>query len=326
MNKKGVLLTITLSFVMFTSLTAQIGELNIPNQNIESSKIITYDSLESINENNVKYHIGQDIIIRDDKYSESKGNYVFLNFFTSIPHSNSYSKEKRKYIPSELHNHIEGNMYEQLKHRQFKIIDIIYGESVLYDGIDYLKLIEVENQDTVYLEVGIMVYETLLSLGYVEKLKQLYLNEEFLYIGNYENNGLYDLNTGNEVYDIPKYTKFHCKDILLADAKYDNIVLLIDNNEYGNFFTELKHIERIGTFYSLTKAENLIKQYGKTNAYSIMNKDIKLGFTKQMVIEAYGQPYDINTTVGSYGTHEQWVYKYDIYLYFENGKLTDIQR
>mgnify|MGYP000886273049 CR=1 FL=1 len=158
MNKKGVLLTIKLFFVMITSLTAQIGKLNIPNQNIQSSepKKIIYDSLESINENNVKYHIGQDIIIRDDKYSKSDGNYGFLKFFTSITSNNPYFDEKRKYIPSELHNHIEGNMYEQLKHRQFKIIDIIYGESVLYDGIEYLKLIEVENQDTVYLKVGII--------------------------------------------------------------------------------------------------------------------------------------------------------------------------
>ena len=171
-----------------------------------------------------------------------------------------------------------------------------------------------------------MVYEQLLTLGYVEKLKQIYVNKEYLYIGNYENNGVYDLNTGNEVHNISKYSKFQCYDILIADAKYNNIVLLINNDEYGNLFTVLPHIERIGTFYSANKAEKLIKQYGKTNANLIMNKDIKLGFTKQMVIEAYGQPYDINKTVGTYGTHEQWIYKYDIYLYFENGKLTDIQR
>lgn len=317
-----------LMFIISSTLPAQIAKLNIPKQNDNSfeSNIVTYDSLKSINEDNVKYHIGQDIIIRDDEYSESKGYYAFLDFYTSITSSNPYFDERQKYIPSEFHNHIEGNMYEQLKHRQFKIIDIIYDESVLYDGIDYLKLIEVENQDTVYLKVGIMVYENLLTLGYVEKLKQLYLNEEYLYIDNYWTKEIYDLSTGKEVDKIPKYTKFYCSDILIADAKYNNIVFIINNEKYGDLFTELEEFKSRGTFYPVAKADVLIKQYGKTNAYSIMNKDIKLGFTKQMVIEAYGQPYDINSSVGSYGTYEQWVYKYDIYLYFENGKLTDIQR
>lgn len=43
-----------------------------------------------------------------------------------------------------------------------------------------------------------------------------------------------------------------------------------------------------------------------------------------MCIESWGEPLDINTTTGSYGTHEQWVYGTS-YLYFENGILTTIQ-
>ena len=44
-----------------------------------------------------------------------------------------------------------------------------------------------------------------------------------------------------------------------------------------------------------------------------------------MCLESWGKPDDINTTIGSYGTHEQWVYGNGYYLYFENGKLTNIQ-
>ena len=43
-----------------------------------------------------------------------------------------------------------------------------------------------------------------------------------------------------------------------------------------------------------------------------------------MVRDAWGAPDHINTTTGSYGTHEQWVYD-DRYLYFENGTLTSRQ-
>ena len=48
--------------------------------------------------------------------------------------------------------------------------------------------------------------------------------------------------------------------------------------------------------------------------------------TDKMARESIGYPDDINSSVGSWGTHEQWVYeKKDLYLYFENGILTSFQ-
>lgn len=59
------------------------------------------------------------------------------------------------------------------------------------------------------------------------------------------------------------------------------------------------------------------------------------GMTREQVIAAKGEPNDKNYTVGSWGTHEQWVYGgYDrvigvylraSYFYFENGILTSYQ-
>ena len=46
--------------------------------------------------------------------------------------------------------------------------------------------------------------------------------------------------------------------------------------------------------------------------------------TPRMVIESIGSPNDINKSTGSWGVHEQWVYR-NKYLYFENGKLTSWQ-
>jgi hypothetical protein len=51
--------------------------------------------------------------------------------------------------------------------------------------------------------------------------------------------------------------------------------------------------------------------------------------TKDEVVASWGNPYDINRTVGSWGVHEQWVYGENIsnrkYYYFENGVLTSWQ-
>ena len=47
--------------------------------------------------------------------------------------------------------------------------------------------------------------------------------------------------------------------------------------------------------------------------------------TTEMALIAFGQPTEINETVGSWGNHQQWVYN-STYLYFENGKLASYQR
>lgn len=87
-------------------------------------------------------------------------------------------------------------------------------------------------------------------------------------------------------------------------------------------------------------------------ANRIYNKSVWIGMTKRMAIDSWGVPSDTNKSIGEWGTHEQWVYRpkdpatkilldagMDIsdiyvpdrfkkskYLYFENGKLTSIQR
>ena len=75
-----------------------------------------------------------------------------------------------------------------------------------------------------------------------------------------------------------------------------------------------------------------VTEKGKVNAKLIINGEVRLGWSKDMCRESWGKPHDINTTTGSWGVHEQWVYEYSfddsysIYcLYFENGVLTTIQ-
>lgn len=72
----------------------------------------------------------------------------------------------------------------------------------------------------------------------------------------------------------------------------------------------------------------LAEKYGKQNAKHIMEKSVTIGWSKSMCKEAWGEPTKINRSVGSWGVHEQWVYKYShkaSYLYFRDGVLTSIQ-
>jgi hypothetical protein len=70
---------------------------------------------------------------------------------------------------------------------------------------------------------------------------------------------------------------------------------------------------------------NLVRKYGAGNAKLILNGEVRIGFTKAMCVEAWGEPSSINRTTTRYGSLEQWVYGLGSYLYFEGNKLTGIQ-
>ena len=72
------------------------------------------------------------------------------------------------------------------------------------------------------------------------------------------------------------------------------------------------------------RKSNLISQYGQNNGVRIYENKIWIGMTKEMAIDSWGEPDDINRTVGNWGVHEQWIYG-NTYVYFENGKLTSWQ-
>lgn len=53
---------------------------------------------------------------------------------------------------------------------------------------------------------------------------------------------------------------------------------------------------------------------------------VRIGMTKEEVLMSnWGEPKDINKTTNAYGTSEQWVYRNNNYLYFEDGILVTIQ-
>ena len=94
--------------------------------------------------------------------------------------------------------------------------------------------------------------------------------------------------------------------------------------KYGSTYAE--YINGLTTMQR-EKFERLAPKYGKATAKMMVEEKVRIGWSKQMCREAWGEPDDIKKTIGSWGTHEQWVYGdiYCDYLYFENGVLTSIQ-
>ena len=72
----------------------------------------------------------------------------------------------------------------------------------------------------------------------------------------------------------------------------------------------------------------LVKKYNSNTAKQMVDKNLQIGWTYQMVIDALGEPDEKHTSEypGSY--HEHWDYSrtYKKYLHFVNGKLYNIIR
>lgn len=64
----------------------------------------------------------------------------------------------------------------------------------------------------------------------------------------------------------------------------------------------------------------------KSERMAKKKEGVAVGMTKQDALDSiWGKPQYVNTTTTSAGTREQWVYRNNNYLYFENGILTAIQ-
>lgn len=80
-----------------------------------------------------------------------------------------------------------------------------------------------------------------------------------------------------------------------------------------------REIARLDAQKMVQKAEAERKRLAKTQGVSV-------GMTKEEVLGSnWGKPSKVNTTINTYGRHEQWVYGGSNYLYFDNDRLTSIQ-
>jgi hypothetical protein len=73
------------------------------------------------------------------------------------------------------------------------------------------------------------------------------------------------------------------------------------------------------------------EQYLRARGYTgtllrdLMAGTIRIGWSERLVLESWGEPADVHTTITRYGRREQWVYGRGTYVYFENGRVTTIQ-
>lgn len=111
---------------------------------------------------------------------------------------------------------------------------------------------------------------------------------------------------------------------------FKNIELAVDkrNRDESNRIAEeqRRNQERSDEEQEERKQEDMYaKKYGRANAKLIMNGEVKLGWTKEMCRESWGDPYDSTRVTTQYGSFEAWWYGSGYVLYFQGNKLVMIQ-
>jgi len=231
-----------------------------------------------------------------------------------------------------------------------------------------IKLINESNNDTLYWIVkkaSDIKDSPFFLVPYFEKLKCLFLNQNFVLRPNIKLENLIDVNTGALI-NIKKGEVWTCSDISFANSKdfYLTPFYFLKNGD-----REIKIKLGIGVFdeyfmletdFNRQELEKLKKEeekkkeleekmfeeqihkekeqqeknefrmdciakWGQKMGDYIAEGKVLIGMNKEMCIAAWGKPISINRTIVSGLTIEQWVYGWGTYLYFKNGVLDGIQ-
>jgi hypothetical protein len=93
--------------------------------------------------------------------------------------------------------------------------------------------------------------------------------------------------------------------------------------EYFDYVEKIARDARLNLYKeeSDKRLKYLIEIFGEQDGKRVHSKQIWIGMTESMLLESWGQPKDINTTVTKYGTSKQFVYGNGRYVYVKNGNV-----
>lgn len=194
-----------------------------------------------------------------------------------------------------------------------------------------------------------------LLVPYFEKAKKDFVGQNLVAKKNISD--LIDSKTG-KVLDIEPKQIWFCEDLSLTETsnqKYLTPLFYLTNRNYSvvldidklrsSFITEVQY-NKIQEEKKLAEAEKIkqekadeqkriaeekknrqlyINKYGAKFGSLIADNKVAIGMNMEMCRLAWGEPLDINRITMKGYAHEQWVYGFGTYLYFNNGVLSTIQ-
>lgn len=302
--KKVLLSLLVLTNISTVSVFSQIKMAQMPEKE-KKEVIFTYDSLTNVDrmkgvehKNRFKHLTGQKIV------SISSSDYS--NFFK---YGGEYSSIK---------SYRNGEYIANLENKTF-VVDSVSGSTF------YLK-----EENNPYNSIILYVdsdYEWMadfawVSLGYFEKIKQLYLGKELVYIhkdedfdleyhyGSHSHDRFMDYNTKrNLTKKIPRNSVWKCTDVLVLPGKLEfgdcdnRVILNIENDKYGKYYIfaskllQLKEWKRdnfltMEEFHKYQAVQNQLRAEAKAKAAKAAEEAAKRENERRTnILARYGEYY-----------------------------------
>lgn len=336
--------------IIIYSLWYLIGYSQITSYKIEKTTpqariMAPYDSLSNITRANLSSLAGQKVQVLPQNKNSSLDLDQGRTLYKGRP--SNWSTKNTLVVNPDTRFTYYCSKFGTLDNEVFEIVGV---DSIKSEYTDtkyfYLKVKNERYPSTHYLEVGMcsdgylndLHPFDLIILGYFEKLKERSKGKKFVnkYPDNHSLYGLsevvFKLSDGKPLTAIPENHVWEVSDIAFVQTdNYTGISYILDSPSIKDVFCRLgtSDLQPYDEFVAEQKRtkdweNSMIRKYGRTNGNLIIQGKVKLGFSKEMCKEAWGEPERINKSTGSWGTHEQWIYGLGSYLYFENGKLTSI--
>lgn len=276
--------------------------------------------------------VGQELVFLENRFWNDKERYP-IAVYTDLTNNVSYDCDE-VYYPS-----IEGyslyTLYIGLAGKTLKIKDFIYPKTVTSSMSGYLVLEGPPIHPNLYIEcVAALSDLPCVIKGYDKKLRDIYISERYIPIHPLEVTNLID----NSKRIFSNSDTLKCVDVAYSDDKDFSELLILRDNADSLYYahkvsvdlwcmslSKLKESEAAKHSDLLYREQKMCSKYGERIGRIIARGTVKIGFTKEQCIDAWGEPNSINITTTRYSVNEQWVYD-NKFLYFQNGKLSAIQQ
>lgn len=111
----------------------------------------------------------------------------------------------------------------------------------------------------------------------------------------------------------------------------DNVIKTTREDDRGRIAGVSNFLDADANPSELYNLEQDIKEKiakdAETKRAELKQREPAIGMTKHEVLNsAWGEPEDKNVTITKYGTHEQWVYAHDRYVYFDDDMVSAVQK
>lgn len=294
---------------------SQITTIAAPKE--KEKEVLKYDSLESINYENAPLHVGQTLFLKGNSYYKMNG-FTYRFYTKKLGMENYIYKPTKSKVSGKEKNTVSN--YFALVGKYYKV-NLVESEKVSSQTTNHWVQLKDPNDSLFYYTFdNFHNCDEFVTLGYYEKMKQTFVGKDFYTTGRYE---LEKIDVKEKII-LPYKVKFRCTDIAVNVGEDGPIFAVLENEKYGRIKGVIIKGKKLDNFITVSYYNDCIKKYGAKFGSDVAEGKVEIGMNKNMVRDAWGSPDNVNVTEGSFGRHEQWVYK-DRYLYFQNGKLTSMQ-